>query len=81
MHPMYLSKTVILLDGRNSHQNSHAGLGRTANNQKKRDDKTDGNANLDTPDNCKEKGEIHECHVDPRSHPVVPPWRDYMLIT
>jgi hypothetical protein len=55
-----------------SHQNRHASLGRTANNQKKRDDKTDGNANLNTPDNCKEEGEIHECHVDPRSHPEIP---------
>ena len=70
---MHLSKTGVLINGGIPHQNRHASLGRTANNQKKRDDKTDGNTNLDTPDNCKEKGKTHECHVDPCSHPVFRP--------
>lgn len=69
---MRLRKKNVLLNGRNTHQNRDARLGRPANKQKKRDDETDSDANLDTPDDCKEEGESHERHVNPCSHPVIP---------
>jgi hypothetical protein len=52
-------------------QNCHARLGRTTDNQKKRDDQADGNADLDAPDNCEEECKTHECQVNPCAHPVV----------
>lgn len=51
------------------YQNCHARPGRTANDQKKRDDKADSNADLDTPNNCKKEGKTHERHVNPCAHP------------
>ena len=52
-------------------QNCHARPGRTADDQKKRDDQADGNADLDAPDNCEEECKTHERQVNPCAHPVV----------
>ena len=59
-----------LAQGKTPYQNCHARLGRTTNNQKERDDEADSNADLDTPDNCKEKCKIHERQVNPCAHPA-----------
>jgi hypothetical protein len=61
------------------YQNCHARPGRTADDQKERDDQADGNADLDTPDNCEEECKTHERHINPCAHPAVSILGDHKL--